>query len=366
MRLAVGHQRCRVVGIGTGAGEDAGQYGGAGGVHVDEAVDDRIPDLIFDPGEILGADSALIVELQNARVGCAATTDGHARILQRGPQLRGVGHQRARRAIRGGGGLVAVNGDVFQNSRVPSSILVVSGRGHVAVVLIWVENPVEIHVVAVENVQIRPVHQAQFVHGFEGRVLAQVRRIEPNISVRLRPAGGVAVGAAAPGNDIGGQVRCHAGQCQKHVGRGGVEIQLRCLIDQPEMRGRGRVLFIAASDQPKGRLPHRDGGEPVGVRVGQCSGLLGVRQDVAHITRRAGDGLFRFHAGDTIVRGTHLERHGVREIQRQAHQPECDPNHNDQHRTALTPRRKRVVCQSQEPEPHPTFGALLPSDGGCI
>ena len=97
------------------------------------------------------------------------------------------------------------------------------------------------------------------------------------------------------------------------------------------MDGCWRVLPIAAPDQPEVRLSHRRRREAVGVRVGKRSRLLGGRQDVAHVTRRARNRLVRFHGGDTVVRGAHFERHGVREIQRQAHQPERDPNHQDQH-----------------------------------
>ena len=106
---------------------------------------------------------------------------------------------------------MAVHGDVFQEPRIQPAVLVVGGRRQIAVVLIRIERSVEIDVFAIEYVQICPVHQAQLIDRFEGRVLAQVRGIEPQVGVRFRPAGRVVV-AAAPGNDVGGQLRCHAGK----------------------------------------------------------------------------------------------------------------------------------------------------------
>ena len=336
MRPAISHQGCRVVGIDSHAAEDARQHRGAGGVHIHKTVTIRIPDLILDFGEVFRADAALIVKIQHAVVSCARTTIRiHPRAPKQVPQLRRVGHGHAGGAVGGRARFVAVNSDVFENSRIQPSILVVTRRRHSPVVLIGVENTVQIHVLAVENVQISAVHKTQFIHRFEGRVLAQVWRVEPQVGVRLRSAGRVGVGAAPPGNNVGGQLRCHTGKRQQHVRRGRVEIQLRCFIHQAEMRGGGWILTVTASDQPERRLAHRHRGKSIRIRVRQCSRRLRIRQNVAYITRRARDGLVRFHARNTIIPRAHFERHRVREIQRQTHQPEHDPNHNDQNGTAL-------------------------------
>ena len=128
----------------------------------------------------------------------------------------------------------------------------------------------------------------------------------------------------------------HAGQVHERAGVGGVEIELGSLVHQPES---GWVHGVARSrhpDEPEKGVAHRHGGALVRRRVGKHARgrRVEVVQDDFRVLFRAIDGGLGLPPGQRIVLAAIRHEHGVAEDHREAHQPQADHEHDDEHAAA--------------------------------
>ena len=205
-------------------------------------------------------------------------------------------------------------------------------RPPVSRIFLGVEDVVEVRVVAVEHARVRAaVDEFEFGRRLERRALDRVR--STRCCCRRWKCPAFAARRRWPARD-----RRHAGQVEEHVDAGGIEVELGRLVHQPE---RGRVHRIARprhADEPEKRVAHGHGGVLVRRRVGEHAGRgrVDVAQHDFRVLFRAVDGGLGLASGERVVLPAVGHEHGVAEDQREAHQPQTDHEHDDQHAAAPT------------------------------